>query len=177
MNVSVRELEPHDTPYVVDYFKKGDPQFLKGMGVAIEKLPDRHDWIDLINGQLELDYPEKEFYYIIWQVDEQPVGHSNINKITFGKEAYMHLHLWPSEQRQQGLGSEFVRKTIPYYFSNFELERLYCEPNAYNPAPNKTLKKVGFEFIQTYQPPAGWINFPQELNSYVITKQELDLRI
>jgi hypothetical protein len=41
---------------------------------------------------------------------------------------------------------------------------LYCEPYALNPAPNKTLEKLGFKFLKTYTTIPGWINFEQEVN-------------
>jgi hypothetical protein len=40
--------------------------------------------------------------------------------------------------------------TIPFYFKNFELEKLIYEPYAENIGPNKILKELGFELIITY---------------------------
>ena len=92
MNLSVRELEIHEIGRMVDYFITAKDSFLKGMGADKSKLPTRDDWIQ----KLELDFnkpsTEKEFYYILWLFDNQPIGHSNINQIKFGNTATMHLH-------------------------------------------------------------------------------------
>ena len=84
----------------------------------------------------------------------------------------MHLHLWESNRRQKGLGLQFLKQTIPYYFENFDLEKLICEPRAENIAPNKTLRKSGFELVRTYETTPGWINFHQTVNRYEFKKEQ-----
>ena len=49
----------------------------------------------------------------------------------------MHLHIWKKDRRRSGYGINLLKKTIPYYFENFEIEKLICEPYALNPAPTK----------------------------------------
>ena len=115
---------------------------------------------------------KKQFYYVIWEIDNQPVGHSNLNKITFGQEAYMHLHVWQKHLRQQGNGTYFVQESIGHYFEKFHLQNLFCEPYSLNKAPNKTLPKAGFELIKTYEPEIGWINFRQLVNRWEISKEQ-----
>ena len=86
---------------------------------------------------------------------------SNVNKIKFGEEAYMHLHLWKADKRQKGIGARFVKMTLPYFFDNLLLKKLYCEPYALNPAPNKTVEKIGFTFIKEHISVPGSLNFEQ----------------
>ena len=59
--------------------------------------------------------------FIIWQIDNKAVGHSNVNNIKFGESATMHLHLWERSKRKSGLGLEFLKMTIPLYFKNLSL--------------------------------------------------------
>lgn len=87
----------------------------------------------------------------------------------------MHLHLWQSQTRQKGIGLELLKLTLPYYFSTFKLENLFCEPAASNVAPNKTLEKLGFDFIQSYDTIPGWINTYQTVNRWVLTKEKINL--
>ena len=166
MELSVREMQPNDIEHIVDYFVNADEAYLKGMGAGQSKLPSRNEWIQKIQAELEKPYPQKEYYYIIWLLDHQPIGHSNINHIQFGEEAKMHLHVWKLLKRKKGLGYEFLKLTIPYYFKNLKLKKLICEPYAKNIAPNKTLVKLGFKFIKTYETTPGIINFHQEVNRY-----------
>lgn len=102
-------------------------------------------------------------------MDNRPIGHSNINKIKFGQEAYMHLHLWYGKTREKGMDTSFLTMTLPYYFETFKLKTLYCEPSAANSGPNKTLEKVGFDFIKTYETTRGWINFQRSVNRWSLT--------
>ncbi|MEM6632731.1 MAG: GNAT family protein [Bacteroidota bacterium] len=118
---------------------------------------------------------EKAFYYVIWELDNESIGHSNINKIRYGKEASMHLHVWPQQSRKQGLGTQFVRMTLSHYFEQFQLMVLYCEPNALNEVPNKTLRKVGFECIEQREMVPGWINFYQPINRYRMTRAQYEI--
>lgn len=39
-------------------------------------------------------------------MDSNSVGHSNINKIVFANEAFMHLHMWHKQTKQKGIGVE-----------------------------------------------------------------------
>jgi RimJ/RimL family protein N-acetyltransferase len=85
----------------------------------------------------------------------------------------MHLHLWKNDKRKNGLGFDFLKRTIPYYFKNFELETLICEPYSENIAPNRVLQKLGFQLIRTYDTTPGWINFHQTVNRYELKKEQL----
>ena len=87
----------------------------------------------------------------------------------------MHLHLWNNDKRKSGLGLDFLRLTISYYFRNFGLEKLICEPYSKNIAPNRVLRKLGFEFVRTYDTKPGWINFYQTVNRYELKKEQLKI--
>ncbi len=160
-----------DIEYIVDYFLDSDIEFLKAMGADKTKLPERKEWIQLLESECGKPYEEKKFYYIVWLLNNRPVGHSNINKIQFGKSATMHLHLWENQERKKGLGETFLKQSLPFFFKNIKLEKLLCEPLAGNPAPNKLLIKLGFDYIKTYETTPGWINFLQTVNSYELCKE------
>jgi ribosomal-protein-alanine N-acetyltransferase len=167
--LSVREITRGDVEPLADYWTKSDPEFLVSMGVDLSKLPGRDDLVEMLSQQLGQDYAEKKSYAIIWLIDGNPAGHSNINKIIFGNEAYMHLHLWNSDTRKKGMGLELIKMTLPYYFKNFQLRNLYCEPYALNPAPNSALKSAGFDFVKKYRTVPGYLNFEQEVMRWEMT--------
>ena len=170
MKVSVRQMVKSDIDLIVDYFMNATPDLLTAMGADKTKLPNKTAWIKKLNIEFDKPNEKKEFYYIIWLLDNQPVGHSNINKIQYGKSATMHLHLWNGQNRKKGIGAEFLKRSLPFYFKNFNLENLVCEPYSENIAPNKILRKVGFQFIKKYETTPGWINFLQYVNRYELTK-------
>ena len=174
IRLSVREMLEIDIERIVDYFVDADAEFLKGMGADKSKMPERKQWIEKLQAQNQKPYGQKDFFYVIWLIDNQPTGHSNINTIDFGKSAVMHLHLWNGDKRKKGLGLEFLKMSIPYYFRHFELDYLVCEPYAENIAPNKVLKRIGFEFKRTYETTPGWINFHQRVNRYELTRAQFE---
>lgn len=165
-NLSVREIEEGDFESIVDYFLKADKGFLLNMGVDVSKLPKKEEWLKLLSNDHQQSVMEKKFFYVIWLLNAVPIGHSSINKIIFGKEAYMHLHMWESNKRQKGMGVEFIKMSVPYYFDTFKLRKLYCEPYALNPAPNRALEKSGFNFIEQHETIPGWLNFYQPVNKW-----------
>jgi len=168
-NLSVREITATDVPLLADYWTKSDPAFMQSMGVDLEKIPPRDELIEMLSKQIGQPYPVKPSYAIIWLIDGKPSGHSNINKISFGEEAYMHLHLWNNLERKKGMGSELLRMTLPKYFDNFKLRKLFCEPYALNDAPNHTLRKIGFDFVKRYRTIPGYLNFEQEVNRWELS--------
>jgi len=172
--LSIREITAADVPHIADYWTKSDPAFMKSMGVDLDKIPERNELLEMLAQQLDKPYQEKQSYAIVWLIDGKPSGHSNINKIIFGDEASMHLHLWNKPERKMGMGLDFVRMTLPYYFKNFKLRKLYCEPYALNEAPNRTLGKIGFEFVKRYSTIPGYLNFEQEVNRWELSSEKFN---
>lgn len=174
MKSSTRDMTPADAVQVVDYFSNSEAAYLKGMGADKSKLPAREDWIAAIQAELNKPFEKKQLYYVIWEVDDKAIGHSNINNITFGYEGYMHLHIWEKKNRKFGNGLELVKQSIPKYFEHFQLETLRCEPFAGNPAPVKLLKQVGFQFVEIYETVPSIICFPQEVRRFEMSKNRFE---
>ncbi|WP_299883481.1 GNAT family protein [uncultured Lacinutrix sp.] len=171
MNLNVREIQEKDIDLLADYWLKSSDDFLIGMGVDLSKLPKREDLINMFSSQIKTNIKDKKSYALIWELDSIQIGHSNVNNIIYGKEANMHLHLWKTNTRQKGIGTELVKKSLPFYFDKLEIEKLICQPYALNPAPNKTLKKLGFKFIKKYRTIPGSLNFEQDVNRWELTKE------
>jgi len=157
-----------DYERMIDYFLGADDAFLRGMGVDPKKLPDRQAWLEsaLLDHQ-RID-AEKERAYLAWINQGIPVGHSSISKIRSGEEAFIHLHLWVGGLRRAGLGTQYFSASAAEFMRAFRLRRLYCEPYAENPGPNRVLLKAGFQFIRRYRTVPGPINFEQDVNQYVL---------
>jgi len=166
MKLSVREIEERDIPLLLDYWYNATPEFLLGMGAdpALRPTPEQFD--NFLRQQLSLPVNEKQSYCTIWLIDGEPVGHCNVNKIIFGQEAYMHLHIWKPDKRKNGTGSALVKLSLPHFFHDLQLKTLYCEPYALNPAPNATLRKLGFDFIKEYITVPGSFSFEQPTNRW-----------
>ena len=170
----VRELTIDDIKFIADYWLNSNEDFLTSMGVDLGKLPTRDGLTKMLTDQINLPDSDKASMAMILEHDGKPIGHCNVNGITYGQEATMHLHLWTSETRQKGLGAKMVLKSLPAFFDRLKLETLWCEPYAHNPAPNKTLRKIGFEFVKKYVTIPGSLNFEQEVNRYKLTREQFE---
>jgi RimJ/RimL family protein N-acetyltransferase len=161
---------------MLDYFHKADDPFLRGMGVDRLKLPERDKWLEALLVDHEKPDKERDRFYLVWIFRGRRIGHSSINKIVPGTEAFIHLHLWNSQLRRAGLGTEFVRRSVNFYFERFNLKKLVCEPWAENLAPNRVLKKLGFAFVRRYRTTPGVIAYEQDVNRYELRRPNQLLR-
>lgn len=156
----------HDYELMLDYFFGADEAFLRKMGVDPAKLPKREAWLAALMADHQLDDLKKDRLWLMWIHKGSPVGHSSMNKIIFGQEGYIHLHMWNSKLRQHGLGTFFFRKSADYFAKRLGLKSIICEPYADNPAPNRVLQKAGFALVKKYRTSPGSIQFEQEVNRY-----------
>ena len=158
---TVRKLGLSDLDAFWKYWFESDETYLTGMGVDLKKLPTKEAFFAYWETQLQLPADQVLSYCLIWEKDEKPIGHSSTRPTHFGKDAYMHLHIWSAEHRQKGIGFELMNLTIPCYFETLQLKELYCEPYAINQAPNKLLEKLGFDFVEERICIPGPFNFEQ----------------
>jgi RimJ/RimL family protein N-acetyltransferase len=61
------------------------------------------------------------------------------------------------------VGSPAKRLTAAHLCDVFRLKRLYCEPNAFNVAPNRTLQRADFRYVCSRE------GRPNPINSYQTT--------
>jgi len=170
--LKIRELTQEDVEYFVNYWLDSSPEFLAGMGVDIKKKPNKKQLVDLLSSQIEIPMENRKSYFLTWLINDKPIGCSNVNQIVFGKQAFMHLHLYQKDNRQKGIGTEFVKKSLPFYFENLNLQQLFCEPYSLNIAPNKTVEKIGFEFVKQHLTIPGASNFEQLVNQWKLTRKK-----
>jgi RimJ/RimL family protein N-acetyltransferase len=177
MSLIVREIEVKDIDSLLNYwYNSSDEHFLK-MGADSSKLPNRNDFFNALVKQINSPFKKKQAYALIWEENGVPIGHSNVNNIVFGKDAFMHLHVWNIDKRKKGSGTILVQKSLPFYFEKLQLETLFCQPYALNPAPNKTLENVGFEFVKKHTTIPGSLNFKQEVNLWKMTRERFISRV
>jgi len=166
----IRPLEPEEHRLVIDYFHNASDELLYTMGVAREKLLPKAAWFALYEADFRRPIERRQFYYVGWELDGRLIGHSSVNHIEFGSHANIHLHIWDSSRRQQGMGLWFFKQSVNYFMELFELKRLFCEPCADNPAPNRTLQRLGLKPAKTYRTTPGMINFEQNVTRYEILR-------
>jgi RimJ/RimL family protein N-acetyltransferase len=168
--VVVRPMRIEEVDVRIDYFHDASDDYLTKLGVDRALLPSREAWRAYYQEDFARSLAERETYNLAWEQDGRIVGFSSVDHIEFGEQAFMHLHIVEEPQRRSGLGTEFVRLSVEEYFRALELRRLFCQPNAYNVAPNRTLQRVGFHYVFTEEMQPSFINFPQPITRWVLER-------
>lgn len=166
--LTVREMRPDEVRIRIDYFHHASDAQLRALGVDRARLPSPEVWQEAYVADQSRLLQERSGYALVWELDDTVVGFSSADRITFGQEAHMHLHILDANRRREGLGTRFVRLSATHYFEVLELQRLYCEPNALNVAPNRTLQRAGFRYDLSHECTPGPINFPQVTTRWVL---------
>ena len=170
MTILVRAMTVEESGLVIDYFYSSTPEHLEMLGVDPTRFPPRQIWAERFADQFRLPVHERQAFFLIWLADSETVGFSSCDKIVFGDQANMHLHVTTPERRRSGIGTECVCQSVELYFTALELKRLYCEPNAFNIGPNRTLQKAGFKYLKTHYTVPGPLNFHQAVTRWVIER-------
>jgi RimJ/RimL family protein N-acetyltransferase len=131
-------------------------------------LPTRQAWRTFYEEDYARPIRDRVNYSLVWLRDGQVVGFSSTDRIDFGNEAFMHLHILEEGLRSAGLGTQFVKLSVRAYFAALELRQLFCEPNAFNVAPNRTLQRAGFRYLFSHEAQPSSINFPQITTRWVL---------
>jgi RimJ/RimL family protein N-acetyltransferase len=166
----VRALRLDEVGVRIDYFHSASDEYLAMLGVDRALLPSRADWLAHYEEDFARPIAERQTYNLAWELDGRLVGFSSTDKIEFGDQAFMHLHIVEVPNRRRGLGTEFVRKSVEEYFRTLELRRLFSQPNAYNVAPNRALQRAGLRYVFSAEMQPSTINFVQPITRWVIER-------
>jgi RimJ/RimL family protein N-acetyltransferase len=170
MTVTVREMLDSEFDVVIDYFYKATPEFLETLGVDPTRLPPPDSWRERFQRDSARPIEQRASLIVLWLSNDQPIGFSSSDKINYGEQANMHLHVVDPERRNRGIGVECVQRSADIYFDRLKLKRLFCEPNAFNVAPNRTLQKAGFKYLKTHMTVPGPLNFHQAVTRWAMER-------
>ena len=170
MSLVVREMAAGEADLIVNYFHGSTPEHLELLGVDPTRLPPRERWRERYANECATPVRYRSTLLVIWELDTVPIGFSTADKIVYGEQAHMHLHVVDPQRRGSGIGSACIRKTADLYFEKLVLERLFCEPNAFNVAPNRTLQSAGFRYVKSHMTVPGPLNYRRAFTRWVLEK-------
>jgi RimJ/RimL family protein N-acetyltransferase len=170
MVLTVREMTSSEVDLIIQYFQSSTPEHLEIFGVDPTRLPPVESWRERLRRECTLSIEQRSVVLVIWLLGDQPIGFSSSDKIRYGEQAHMHLHVVDPERRSQGIGAEGVRRSVDIYFERLKLKRLFCEPNAFNVAPNRALQKAGFKYLKTHMTVPGPLNYHQAVTRWVMER-------
>jgi RimJ/RimL family protein N-acetyltransferase len=168
--LTVREMTLDETDMVSNYFHTSTVEHLETLGVDPSRLFTRAAWRERYAQDYARPRAERAFMAVVWLEGQTPVGFSTADKIVFGQRANMHLHVLDPERRNSGIGARCVRLSVDLYFDTLQLKSLFCEPNAFNVAPNRTMQAAGFRYVKTHMTVPGPLNFHQPVTRWVIER-------
>jgi len=169
-SVHVREMQLDDVAIRIDYFHDASDDHLRLLGVDRGLLPSRAAWKHFYEVDYARPIGERANYSLIWELDGEVVGFSSTDQITFGEQAFMHLHILDPTRRNSGMGTQFVKESAVIYLRVLDLRRLFCQPNSFNVAPNRTLQRAGFRYLLSEHTTPSAINFPQVVTRLVLER-------
>ncbi|HEX7134402.1 MAG TPA: hypothetical protein VF228_17645 [Iamia sp.] len=173
MELTVRELLPDEMGIRIQYFHGASDEHLVRMGVDRALLPAPDVWAAAYAADAVLPREERTTASLGWELDGEVVGFASLDRITYGDEAFFHLHLLDADRRHRGLGAPFVRLSAARFVELFALRRLLSEPNAFNVAPNRTLQRAGFRYVRTHETAPGPFNPHQPVTRWVLDTADL----
>jgi RimJ/RimL family protein N-acetyltransferase len=172
--LTVRPMQLEEVSVVIDYFHGASAEQLETLGVDPTRLPEPTKWRQLYEHEFAQPVDRRRGFMVLWELEGRTIGFSTVDKLKYGNEAYMHLHVVDPGLPQAGHGSACVRRSVDIYFETLELQRLYCEPNAFNTAPNRALQKAGFRYVKTHMTVPGPLNFHQAVTRWVVERESVD---
>jgi RimJ/RimL family protein N-acetyltransferase len=170
MTLTVREMAGSEIDIIIEYFLRSTPEHLEILGIDPTRLPAPERLRERFGRERAQPIEQRAWVVVIWLLDDRPIGFSTSDKIAYGEQANMHLHVVDPERRNRGHGVECVRRSVDIYFERLKLKRLFCEPNAFNVAPNRTLQKAGFKYLKTHMTVPGPLNYHQAVTRWVIER-------
>jgi RimJ/RimL family protein N-acetyltransferase len=171
--LAVRELAAAEMDVRIRYFHDASDEHLELMGVDRALLPPPDEWAATYITDAALPREERTTASLAWELDDEIVGFASLSQITYGDEAFFHLHLLEAGHRHRGLGVPFVRLSAARFVELFALRRLLSEPNAFNVAPHRTLQRAGFRYVRTHVTAPGPFNPPQPVTRWVLDAEDL----
>jgi GNAT superfamily N-acetyltransferase len=132
MSLAVREMALDEVDLIIDYFNGATPEHLETVGVDPTRLPKRRDWQAGYVAEYRKPAKERSTLLVIWELDGVAVGFSTADKVVYGEQAHMHLHVVDPNRRGSGIGSACVRETAMLYFAMLyfdalALKLLFCD--------------------------------------------------
>jgi RimJ/RimL family protein N-acetyltransferase len=170
MNLHVREMRLDETGIIVDYFHTSTPEHLDTLGVDPTRLPDPVRWRQLYELEYAEPLTERRSFQVAWLLDDEVVGFSTVDKLQVGEQANMHLHIVEPDRRHSGMGVRLVGMSAQLYFEKLQLQQLFCQPNAFNTAPNRTLQAAGFRYVKTLMTAPSPLNYRQPITRWVLER-------
>lgn len=166
--LSIRPLEENDIPNIVQYWFENSDENMLQIGADKSKFSSPTEFAQSLKTACHTPLAQSKVYYLVWLIDNQPIGYNALKDIATNEIAHMHLHMWNADYRGKGYGAKLFCMAALEFYNLFNLKMILCEPHSSNPMPNRMLSKIGFKKWKTYISTSSELALTCELNSYII---------
>jgi len=91
--LNVRPMQLEEVSVVIDYFHRASAEHLETLGVDPTRLPDPSKWRQLYEHEYSQPLERRGSFMVLWELEGRPMGFSTVDRLKYGEEAYMHLHV------------------------------------------------------------------------------------
>jgi len=105
MTLAVREMAEAEIDIVSEYFRSSTPEHLEILGVDPTRLPTPESLRERYRHERAKPVERRAWVVVIWLLDDRPIGFSTADKIAYGDQANMHLHVVDPERRKRVMAS------------------------------------------------------------------------
>ena len=145
----VRELEERDIPLIDTYWRSLTQDDLNRMSIDCDRIPASDEFRARLTKLLDTPLSDRASDPLVWEVDGTAVGFTNLNNISRGNQADIHLHMFDSKFRGKGLGRRLFVRCVQKYFQRHHLTKIICQPASTNPGPTGLMRALRIPVSRT----------------------------
>lgn len=148
-HVQMRDMTKDDIPHILDYWFNSPPSFIDGMGIDLQKLPERSDLGGILAKQIDNNskLESTKLSTLVGLLDGVPKGHCLLHPIVENDHGYFHAHIWTPEERNQGRGLLAYTLACKEFVKRFNLKKIVTKIPTQNISAIRINEKLGIPYI------------------------------
>ncbi|WP_394824669.1 GNAT family N-acetyltransferase [Pendulispora albinea] len=140
-DITVASLELADVDAIVRYWHESPAEYLRALGVAPEKLPNRRKMHEML--ALKVAQQVAPPTILVVKVKGESIGVHELTHIEVGISAVMHAHIWKAEHRGKGFGAVSYVKAMERFFEAHGFRSILFETPRANASANRLKEALG----------------------------------
>lgn len=148
-DVTVRDLQESDIPFVLDYWYRSPPGFIEAMGVDLAKMRTESEMRTGLTQKIRdnLRLPKSSLNALAIIHRGEAIGFHVLNPLFENDYGIFHAHLWAPDFRRRGVGSRSYPHACRMFIERFNLRRVLFKTPLQNVGAIRTKEKLGIRSI------------------------------
>jgi RimJ/RimL family protein N-acetyltransferase len=147
--ITLRDLQPSDVKYILDYWYRSPPGFVEARGVDLAKLPLEVDMRKSLEDRITANQSLSisKMVALVFTYGGEAIGFHTMFPLTEGDSGVFHAHIWKPEMRGRGIGMHTYPRACRIYFDRFQLKRILFKTPVQNTSAIRVKEKLGIRTI------------------------------